>query len=166
MAWMTAGETPTAAKMNETAPGVATATGRLIVTDGANSIAERVPTAGYVGTSQSTTSTSFTDLTTSGPSVTVTTGTAALVIISATLQNSNAGSTSYIGVDVSGASTIAAAQTKALILESAIADQPVQCSYVYLETGLTAGSNTFKLEYQVSGSTGTFLRRRLIVVPL
>lgn len=166
MAWMTAGETPTAAKMNETAPGIATAAGKLIVTDGTNSIAERTPGTGYVATDESTTSTSYTDLTTSGPAVTVTTGTTALVIISASVKNDTAGSDARMGIAVSGASTIAAGTTKALIANSHTGGQFTQASFMYLETGLTAGSNTFTAKYSASGNTASFLRRRVTVIPL
>lgn len=165
MPWMTSGETPTAAKFNETAPGIATTAGNLIVTDGANSITERTPTAAYVSTTETTTSTSFTDLTTSGPAVTVTTGTTALVIVTARLYNSAAGNQSQMGYAVSGASTVAASITKALIAAVA-STRLIQASAMYLETGLTAGSNTFTAKYAVTAGTGTFLQRRIVVIPL
>ena len=67
-----------------------------------------------VATSETTTSSSYTDLTTSGPAVTLTTGTKALVIITAQLVN-NSNNKSYASYAVSGSSTIAASDAVAMI---------------------------------------------------
>ena len=118
-----------------------------------------------VATSQTTTSTSYTDLATSGPAVTVTIGAngLALVIISCYQFNSGAGET-YMSFAVSGASTVAAAT------ETASTVTPGTSAYVYsftkLVTGLTAGSNTFTAKYAVSSGTGTFRSRLISVIPL
>ena len=177
MAWTTprtwvAGEDLTAALQNthvrdnfdETAPAIATVTGRLIVTDGANSITERDPTSDYEGASQTTTSTTYTDLATVGPAVTVTAGGSALVMWSAELENDTAGGASFVGVAVSGATTSAAADDHAMFYRTTTAGYIIGMSYVYLQ-GLTAGSNTFTLKYRVSAGTGTFRLRRLAVIP-
>ena len=152
---------------NETAPGIATAASRMIVTDGANSIAERIPTRDYVGTSQTTSSSTFTDLTTTGPAVTVTTGTLALVIVQCVLSSDTAGAISDMGFAVSGASTVAASSTYALRYESSVANDILQASAVFLVTGLTAGSNTFTAKYRAfSGAgTSTYAERFLTVLP-
>ena len=42
----------------------------------------------------------------------------------------------------------------------------VQASATYLVSGLTAGSNTFTAKYRVDASTGTFVNRNIIVIPL
>ncbi len=42
----------------------------------------------------------------------------------------------------------------------------VQGSATFFVTGLTAGSNTFTAKYRVTGGTGTYLNRTIIVIPL
>ena len=74
----------------ETMAGKATTAGRWFVSTGANAIAERVITQASVTTSQTTTSASFTDLATTGPAVTVTTGTKAIVFWGAAMSHSSA----------------------------------------------------------------------------
>src|SRR3712207_4741779 len=66
--------------LNETGPAKATTAGRILVTTGANGIAERAVSSATVSTSQTTTSTSYTDLATVGAAVAVTTGTQALAL--------------------------------------------------------------------------------------
>jgi hypothetical protein len=152
--------------LNETAPAKATTGGRLIVTTGANAIAERVVSQANVDTAQTTTSTSATDLATVGPQVTVTTGTQALVMWSSQLTNNTAGQPSLVDFAVSGASTRSASDATALRYTTSTAsyeDRRGTSAYV---TGLTAGSNVFTLKYWVGGGTGTFTNRRLIVVAL
>ena len=150
---------------NETAPGKASAAGNMIVTDAVNSIIERTPDKVLIGTSETTTSTSFTDLATAGPAVTADTGTKALVIMTARIANSNAGQLVQMGYAVTSATTIAAAGSRALLYESSVANDRVQASAAYLEEGLTAGSNIFTAKYAVSGGTGTFQHRQLTVIP-
>lgn len=120
-----------------------------------------------VATGQTTTTTSYTDLATAGPSVTLTTGTKALVIIS-TRMYVGAGSTDiYTSYAVSGATTIAASDSTAIALGSSGVNLPVVgASWASLLTGLTAGSNTFTMKYRVSGSTGTWDRRYITVIDM
>ena len=150
---------------NETAPGVASAAGRLIVTTGVNAIAERIPASGFVTTSETTTSTSFTDLSTAGPAVTVTSGTSALIIVSAQLRNDTTNAFSRMSFAVSGATTDAANNNRALAQQVDAGDNWVGASHAILLTNLTAGSNTFTAEYDVSAGTGTFQFRRILVIP-
>ena len=179
MAWSSnrtwiAGEDLTAALLNtylrdqldETAPAIATAAGRLIVTDAANSITERIPTTAYVATSETTASASYTDLATVGPSVTVTTGTLALVLVQCRLANSVAAGQSVATVDVSGATTIAPAVARGLWYESSNAGDLLLASSSSMFDSLTAGSNTFTLKYRTTGTgTSTFDYRRISVIP-
>lgn len=76
-----------------------------------------------------------------------------------------AGNNTRVGVAVSGASTIAAADARSLFAYYAAAYR-YQMSSAYVYTGLTAGSNTFTMQYKVSAGTGTFLNRHIIVFPL
>jgi hypothetical protein len=118
-----------------------------------------------VATEQSTTSTSFTDLATVGPSVTVTTGTTAVIVISCGLDNEASGRAPRVGFAVSGASTIAATSTQCLRLSNSGARSSMQSSVVYVVSGLTAGSNTFTLKYlSTDGGTVSFVNRNVFVI--
>lgn len=121
-----------------------------------------------VATNETTTSTTYTDLTTSGPSVTVTTGTTVLVVISSTMRCTSAGAGGmYASVAVSGATTIAAVDTRALLFEPASAGEYWKASFIAFIATLTAGSNTFTLKYRtVSGITAEFSNREITVIPL
>jgi hypothetical protein len=73
--------------LNELAPAKATAAGQIFVSTGANAIIARTPGFDTIATSESTASTSFVNLATVGPTVTVTTGTTALVFVSADMSS-------------------------------------------------------------------------------
>jgi hypothetical protein len=150
--------------LNETAPAKATTLGGYFVTTSLNEISERVGSRTTVATSETTTSATFDDLTTPGPAVTVTTSNLALVIFGAEQSNSGTGST-RTSVDVSGASTIAAADIRSLMLSGVTAGAEIQASHAVFYDDLTPGVNTFTMKYRVSSGTGTFSRRRLIVLP-
>jgi fructose-specific phosphotransferase system IIC component len=115
--------------------------------------------------------TTFGDLATAGPSAsaTITSSGKALVILTAKMSNSS-NSQSIMGFAVSGATTLSASDAQSLvagILGGASSPQPdMQGSATYLVTGLTAGSNTFTAKYRISGNTGTFANRNIIVIPL
>jgi len=118
-------------------------------------------------TSQTTTSSTFTDLATVGPAVTVTTGTKALVIVTAIIGNDTSGQRAYMGFAVSGASSISAADKWSIALTSTGSYAPeIQTSGVFLVTGLTAGSNTFTAKYRRSGGTGRFDLRQIAVIDM
>jgi hypothetical protein len=169
----TSGSVLTAAQLNthlrdnlgETAPAKATTAGRIFVATGTNSLAERQVGNDAVVVSQTTSSTTFTDLATPGPAVTVTTGTTVIVILTAFLQNSSAGANSQMGYEISGAYALAADATRSLIYESGNASDLTQMSIVLPAVGITAGSNTFTAKYLVSAGTGTFHRRHIVVLP-
>ncbi|NUT53676.1 MAG: hypothetical protein HOV94_41265 [Saccharothrix sp.] len=154
--------------MNETAPAKATTAGRFMITSGANSIAERVITESNVDTSQTTTSTSATDLATVGPSVTVTTGTTALVMWSCEMTTDTAGQPALIDFVVTGASSRAAAAETALRFTPSTNGYAHRSGAFTIATGLTPGSNTFTLKYWVGGggATGFFAYRRILVLGL
>ncbi len=110
-----------------------------------------------ISTDESTTSATFTDLATPGPSVTVTIGPKglALVILSASMDIlDSVGSTrAYVGYAVSGANTIAASTGNAMLLDY---DQTLFHQEYFIEvlTGLNPGSTTFTAKYERL-STGT-----------
>lgn len=149
--------------LSETAPAKATTAGRLIVTAGVNQVVERSVLEGYEPAGQSTSSTSYVDLTTVGPIVTITTGTEALVWVGGSESNSTT-SGCAMGFAVSGASTIAAADATSFGFQGG-AGQAGRGMWMGKVT-LTAGSNVFTAKYRVTGGTGTFDSRRLGVLAL
>jgi hypothetical protein len=121
-----------------------------------------------VATDQTTTSTSYVDLATAGPAVTVTTGTKALVSIKASMANGAASTGQLMGVAVSGATTLAASDTYAAGYKyiATVNFQPVFAATFLIE-GLTAGSNTFTAKYRsATGDTVYFKERMISVVNL
>jgi hypothetical protein len=188
MAWtapMTAASnsTFTAAQFNahvrdnllETEPAKASGVANYFVTTGANAIATRTPGSHYISTQQSTSSTSYTDLSTVGPVVTVTTGTSALVLFSAGMNITATDSSMWVSVAVSGATTVAASDNIAILTDGVQGnfnfsgnpkDQHNRRGSAKLFTGLNAGSNTFTMVYKVGANTGHFHHRELIVYPL
>ena len=125
------------------------------------------PAAAYVATSESTTSTTYTDLATATDSVTVNIGGSgqALVSVFAQISGSVRGVQGFAGFAISGASTASATDTYSLLQNEW--DFGLRgINAVFLQTGLTAGSTTFKMKYRATGGTATFAYRRIAVIPL
>lgn len=122
------------------------------------------PSSAGVATSQTTTSTSYTDLATVGPAVTLATGNVAIVVLTAEVDTTGAGVTPRMGFAVSGATTLVASDIWGLKVDAGAAAL-LQMSFVVLATGLTAGTNTFTAKYRVGSGTGTFLNRGITVWP-
>jgi hypothetical protein len=150
----------------ETAPAKATASGQVFVATGTNAIAARSPAGATVAASQTTASVTYADLTTVGPSVTVTTGTAAYVAIQCRMANGTANSQCYASWSVSGATTVAASNTTAIICENATAGNIQRHGVFHYQSGLNPGSNTFTMQYHTDVGTGTFSDRHIAVIPL
>jgi hypothetical protein len=182
MAWSTpltavSNATLTAAQWNasvrdnllETAAAKATTPGRIFVSTGSNALAERAISGATNNTTGTTTSTSFTSTLTGGgttPTVTLTTGTSALVWVNSRGSNATANEYAMAAFVVSGATTRAAAFEESVYLEdpgTTATMRAASCTYV---TGLTAGSNTFAMQYRVSAGTGTYAYRHLVVMAL
>lgn len=152
--------------LNETAPAKATAAGRIFVTTGANAVAQRVITNAEIATAETTTATSWADLTTVGPTVSLTTGTMAIMAVSSLLTNDTAGSRTYMSWAVSGATTLAGTNSKALMTDPSAATRAIRASQVHFEAGLTGGANVFTAKYQVQSGTGTYSIRELVGIAL
>lgn len=124
----------------------------------------------YIVTSETTTSTSWADLSTAGPEVDVYTGTQALVSLFARIGTSTGGGAhADMGFVVGGVSSIAPG-TNGMQLDvssnAAATGITVSAHAEWLVTGLTPGLNTFKARYIVVGSvTGTYDNRRIVVKP-
>jgi len=152
--------------LNETAPGKASMVSSFFVGNGPNSIVERLPDVANVGTLETTTSVTYTDLATVGPSVTTDTGNRALVFIRCAMENSLANESSFMTFEVSGASTFAASDTFAINIDGLAAASRMRIGSMYMISTLTGGSNTFTAKYKVTAGTGTFLSRQIAILPL
>jgi hypothetical protein len=151
----------------ETMPAKATAANRIFASTGPNAIAERVPSSASVATSQTTTSTSYTNLATVGPAVTVTTGTKAIAFGQAYMENNTTNVASAFSIAVSGATTLAASDVGCARSVVTGSTQSNHWGFAHMFDTLNAGSNTFTMQYKVTAaSTGTFANRELIVIPL
>ena len=150
--------------LNETAPGKASTAGGFFVATGANAIAERIPTRATVVTSETTASTSYVDLATAGPAVTVTSGALVLVLLSCQLRNNTVNDFSLMSYAISSATTQAADDDQAVLATASTADARYGASQAWLVT-VNAGSNVFTAKFRVSGGTGTFERREISVLP-
>jgi hypothetical protein len=111
-----------------------------------------------VATSQTTASTSYADLATIGPQVALTSvGTRALVFWMLT-QVTTVGSAASCPA-VSGATTIAPADSFGLAGSDGGSNK---MGFAFLT--INPGLNTYTLKYRVSGGTGTFVDRRMLVI--
>ena len=148
----------------ETAPAKATsATAAYFVGNGTNSIVQRVVTQGITNGLDSTTSTSYTSLSSTGPDLSCTTGTRALVWINAQQSNDTINVGTRASYSVSGATTIAADDDWAFLTNSA-AGQSLRGSVCKLES-FTAGTNSFNMRYRVESNNGSWSKRRIQVMP-
>ncbi|HVQ84604.1 MAG TPA: hypothetical protein VMS84_07495 [Mycobacterium sp.] len=134
-----------------------------------NALVNGMQTA-FVAASESTTSTTYTDLTTVTDTVTVTIGQSgiALVFMSGLLVGSVAGNAPFMSFAASGANTIAAATgPNSIFYQAAGAGYSGQYGAMAPLTGLNPGATTFKLKYASLGAAGTasFQYRRITVIP-
>ena len=128
------------------------------------------PTGSVVATSETTTATTYSDLATPGPAVTVTIGSTgkALIAMHSGLANATAGIASFMGFTISGATTLAASDSTAIGFTSATSAVGIRCGSTLVLTGLNAGSTTFTAKYRMDPGVGpmTGVDRRLAVTPL
>jgi hypothetical protein len=128
------------------------------------------PVGAVVATFESTSSTTYTDLATAGPTVNVlrigATG-KALVALHVAMSNATANVASYYSFAISGATTSAASDALGIGFTSAGAFVGIRTGSTLLLTGLTPGNTTFTSKYrQDPGGTANFLDRRISVTPL
>ena len=123
------------------------------------------PVGAYTAAAGNVSPSAYTTLSGGGtnPSVTLVTGTSALVSFGSTQSINPSGSASFVSVAVSGATTLAASDDNSAVYDVSSTNYNIQVGTSYILTGLTAGTNTFTLNYRVTGGTGTFQRRRLVV---
>jgi hypothetical protein len=157
----------------ETTAAKATTAGGMFVTSGNNVIAERVAAADFVPTSQSTSSISATgaDLSTFGPSVTVTTGTKAFVFLychgywTATAGRRQV----FMMYSVTGPISIVPDHSRAIVISHTTTNRGQRVGLCVLQDGLGPGTNVFTAKYSVDATTSSalanFSDRRIAVLP-
>jgi len=120
-----------------------------------------------VATSETRANTAYGDLTTPGPTVTADIGAsgAALVIMHCELKPSTAGGIAKASLSLDAA-TPADADACAYAWASTSAAGIASGDAHKLVTGMSQASHVFKMQYAASAGTGTFLNRRITVIPL
>jgi hypothetical protein len=115
------------------------------------------PVFATVSTQQGTTASSFTDLATVGPAVTVTIGSTGKALLSLyTYQySSDVGGTGLIGIAISGATIYPGTDPGALSFVSVSSLQGIRHGTVNPVSGLNAGSTTFTAKYRSTSGTNT-----------
>lgn len=149
----------------ETEVAKATSPGGIMISMGNNQIVERVASGALIDQAESTSSTSYVDLATIGPKLTVTTGTRALVFLHCNMKNENLANQSNMSFAISGATTQTAVDSGSIQADGLTADKAVQWGGANLIDDLTPGVNVFTAKYKVGGGTGTFSNRNLTVIP-
>jgi hypothetical protein len=138
-----------------------TDTNRVLVYEGAAWVCITPQSSTQDASVNNPSGTAFASSSGTDPSVTLNTGTQALITISARI--SCGGNYNFVGCAVSGASTIAASDANSATI-GAISTATMS-SVTYLLTGLTAGSNTFTMRYRCNVSaSGSYDYRKLTVV--
>lgn len=190
MAWTapktwTAGATLTAAELNEqlrdnlnetmnalAVGGVEVGEeGTYFTVESENKLVARRPETYRINTIESTSSTSYTDLTTVGPEVTIETGPSAFVFFSTGLENSNDDNGTFASIAVSGDTTIAATDERSLSCDGIfgigsgnLGDNRVQFGKAIFFQ-VNPGINTFTMKYRVGAGRGYFRHRVIGVFP-
>lgn len=151
-----------------TGPALATAAGNLFVSNGANSLAQRIPSSDTINTQETTTSTSYVNLTTTGPTAASVISDVRAIVWWTVQSNTGAVSTESISsIDISGATTTAASDNYCTdVQQPATGTAFVDISVARtVRLTVTAGTNTYQVKYRVTGGTGTFRRRSIVVLP-
>jgi hypothetical protein len=157
-----------------TAPTVPTATGETtmvptgVVTVYNGSVWVCVTPVSAVNTLTGTTTSATYTATLSGSpgtnvSVTLVTGTTALVSIHCGMTPTTVAATNYASLAVSGAGTVAASDNTSVFFAQANINYLTAGAGTFSLSGLTAGTNTFTLQYRTGAGTASFFQRRITV---
>lgn len=113
-----------------------------------------------VTTSQTTTSTSYTDLATTGPAVTLSSGVTQtnFLLVSATQGNTSGGFQNYASVAVNGATALDVDSYQGWTLGSDSVREGLRA----VVAASQASGNTHTMKYRVNGGTNNVSNRRLI----
>jgi hypothetical protein len=121
-----------------------------------------------VPTDESTASTSYTNLATTGPSVSITlvAGQSAKVYWTADAYNTTADLRTFMGIEITGASGTTAAADSASAKGSTGSTNSGSTTMNFMPyTATSTGSHTFTAKYKVTSGTGHWINRRLLVEP-
>lgn len=157
------------ADLNETAAAKATASGQMFVSTAANTLSARTIAAATVLTQESTTSTTYADLATAGPSVTVTSGVQSMVWFATHVSQSTATANTIASFEVSNVASgvyQGAADNWGVWYQPTAAGGGVRAASCLMLPALQAGSNTYKMKYRASAGTGSFQLRTIMVLPM
>jgi hypothetical protein len=150
----------------EQSPAKAASASGYFAVSGTNELEERVAAQDFESARETTTSTTYADLATVGPAVTCTTGSAALVIVACQAGSTTvAAASARMGWEVSGATVLAADDAYCCGKTGGTSDLYISNSNFTRYDALTPGVNTFTAKYRVSSGTGTFVHRRITVIP-
>lgn len=146
-------------------PTISGQSGKYLTTNGSS--LSWAPSINYasssVATSQTTTSSGYVDLATV-QSVSLTTGTKAMVILTAILSNNTSLGDAYMSFTISGATTLAAADAQSLGTDNGAARMRISSVTI---VNLNAGANTFTAKFKSeTGTTATFSNREITVIDL
>lgn len=117
-----------------------------------------------VATDETTATTSYTDLTTPGPAVTVTVPASGKVLIGWSAQLYDVTGNAFMSVALSGENTVAATDDYCLFVPTAAGSG--QFAFATMLEGLTPGSTTFTCKYRAGGGNPHWLRRRIWAIPI
>jgi hypothetical protein len=151
----------------ETAPAKAATNNYWFAASGTNAIAQRGIIAARVTASEQTTSTTYGDLTTFGPSVTLTTGKSAFVFINARMNNPvYNGRASTASFSISGSTTWPADDQFSISSGGVVNGQSQRFGAVHHVGWLAAGTNTFTMKYKTQAGypPSQFEKREIIVM--
>jgi len=153
--------------LNVSEASVALTAGGLICTlSGANTLVQRSPAVQMVSTYESTASTSYVDLTTAGPAITVSHGVVMFISVGCLCRAANVGLGTAMSFAMSGSNTVAAADANCFYIESGNADDIFCGTWTTIATGLSSGTTTLTAKYRAVGATtATFAHRLLVAVP-
>lgn len=117
----------------------------------------------HVAAQETTTSTSYTDLTTSGPAVSVTSDTTRTLLVFMKCRLDNTGTTGnvYMSFAASGATTQAASDADC-VEQAGSGNQDSYCSVGAMT--VNSGTTTITAKYRVESGTGRFQYRELLVI--
>lgn len=173
MAWtapMTAvdGTAFTAAQFNanvrdnllETMPAKALTVGDYFVSTGNNSIAARRPIDSFIGTAQTTASTTYTDLATVGPGVTAQVDAFAFLFYGAEVTNAT-NTQNFMAIEVAGG-VLPANDNYSMSVQSGGGATKKYGNFLRLN--LSPGVYTITAKYRVGGGTATFSQRSLALL--
>lgn len=153
----------------EEAPAHATSGGAIFTVDAANQLTQKYPGSVSVVAEHNIRlcDVVYKDVQSSGPWVTVKTGSKATVIISAEMKNSNTNAQASASFEVSGATQIKASDNWRITHDGAAAGKWSRQSAAHQITNLTPGLNTFRMKYRTGNLGPVFFRRReILVIPM